>query len=377
MSIPLVIQDFRLSFVWTEMLLDVIGGSVQPTAAFAFLAQGDLYKNTFESVQLGQHPLGLEPPWPRAKSQRFWKRYLPGAVLDSVGGRQAWQYLVPFRAKPPLNVKSWRKGQLSLEGFYYPHGLAFAITARCSGPLSMDEVLKLAYAIRHSEKFAVQTNGTTRQLGLGALAQEGLDSLRQNVLGPSVMGPRRERFTVFSVVRAEGDSLATNVANNPNIHRALESITNWPPDPAAITLPPLSDVACLPLKSDSAKSSVLYVRQRGRALWFPGLFTSQNRISSLACYHRNHLLGSMQVDSLGSVVAGTAASLRNGTALSALAGWHRACAQNACDCLERIHAGDKRLTYRSQSLKKQIQENDLADLNELRRAFVPGAVVLT
>ena len=379
MSIPLIIRDFRLSFVWIESTVDVVRKKSQTTSDFAFLAQGNLYKEMFETIQARSNPLGLEPPWQRERSQRFWKRFLPGAVLESVGGNQAWDHLVPLRSRLPLAVKNWTNGQLFIEGFYYPHALALSITARCQQVLNLADAIKLAYAIRRSERFTVQTKRQTLNLKLNALAQEALNLMRSAALAPSAArGAQREPFTLFTIVQAEGDSLATEVTANGDIHNGLEAITNWPPNPAAVTLPPLPDVSCLPIRAGTAKGSVVYANQRGRAVWFPGLFTTQDTtLSSLGCYHRNHLFGSIQVDSLGSIVADTAAELRSGTPLSALAREQWTCAKNACAILEAIYVGDKRLTYRSQSLKRQIQQNDLTDLNELRRAFVPGAAALT
>lgn len=389
MSIPLMVRDFRLSFIWSELLLDLIDGKSHPTAAFAFLAQGNLYKETFEASQRRQHPLRLEPPWEEKKSQRFWKRYLPGAVLDSVGGKQAWECLVPFRSRPPFRVKESQNQELSLEGFYYPHCLAVVITARCLGKFSLDDATKLAYVTKHSQKFTVETNGQSQMLGLGALAQEMFDSLGTPALGSPARGLQREPFTVFTLVRGEGDGVSSDIEQNKEIQTALEVITRWPPNPAAINVPPLSDVViashelsqrlkCPELSGDAPTGSVIYVHRHGRALWCPGFFTSQNTsLTSLACYHRNQVFGSMQVECMGSMVAAAAAQLRNGVPLANMVGPPRACAENACKCLERIHGGDKRVTYASLSLKKQIQENDLADLNELRHVFWPASLALT
>ena len=128
------------------------------------------------------------------------------------------------------------------------------------------------------------------------------------------------------------------------------------------------------VKPATAKGSVFYASGRGRAIWFPGLFTLQKqRVSSLSCYHRNNLMGAMQVDSLGALVAGTAALLRNGTALSDLTAGHKARSRRACECLERLFTGDRRMTYRSDSLKEQVRRDYLSDLNDLRRTFSPGA----
>lgn len=389
MSIPLVIRDFRLSFIWSELLVDVINGKSHPTPEFAFLAQGDLYKETFEAAQHRDHPLRVQPPWEEKKSQRFWKRYLPGAVLDSVGGKQAWECLVPFRSKPPLRVNKSQNEELSLEGFYYPHCLAVVITARYIGRFSLDDVIKLAYTTKHSAKFTVNTNGLSQTLGLGAIAQQVFDSLRTPAFGSSTKGTQRGPFTVFTVVRGEGDEVSSDIEQNKEIQTALEVITHWPPNPAAVNVPPLSDVViashelsqrlkCPELSGDAPKGSVIYVHQHGRALWFPGLFTSQDKsLTSLACYHRNQVFGAMQIDCMGSMVAEAALQLRNGVPLAAMIGPPRTCAENACKCLERIHGGDKRVTYASLSFKKQIQETDLADLNELRHVFWPASLALT
>jgi len=68
--------------------------------------------------------------------------------------------------------------------------------------------------------------------------------------------------------------------------------------------------------------------------------------------------------------------VRNGTQLFHLRPTLHACAENACRRLAELFEGDKRTTYRSGSLKWQIRQNDLADLNFLRQRFFPGAAVL-
>jgi len=78
------------------------------------------------------------------------------------------------------------------------------------------------------------------------------------------------------------------------------------------------------------------------------------------------LFASMQVDSLGGLVKGTANLLRNQTPLAKLDMTLKACARNAIDRLRELYEGDKDKTYRSNSPKAQIEQNYLKDLNYLQ-----------
>jgi hypothetical protein len=372
MSTTPVIQDFRLSFVWNETLLGLMTGALQPQPAYTFLTQNSSYTQTFDTAQQGSNLLGLTVPW-NERRQHFWNFYLPGSAGGLVSARQAWEYSVPLRSKLPFTIDRSQKEQAILEGYYFPHALAVVCTFRCRGHFSPGEVRELAYSIRYNERFTVSILGAPQQLTLSAVANMALNLLRTMAVKPANSpGTRREPWTLLTVIKAVGSDPKQPFAEHDEVHRMLEGVTRWPPDPDTATLTPVAE-AGLETKTGTAKGSVHYAADRGRAIWFPGLFSLQKRrVCSLSCYHRNILMGAMQIDSLGTLVAGTAALLRNGTRLYELSAVHKARARKACDCLERFFTGDKRLTYRSKSFKEQVLRNELADLNDLRKAFSPG-----
>lgn len=366
------ILNFRSTFIWTETLPAIPGATLDPLPEFHFLTRSDLYQDRFQACLDRNDPLGLEPPWQTHANQLFWKYYLPGAVLASASPRQAWKCLVPLRRPMTLRIDPGNGGSASVEGYYYPHGIALAVTFRYSGARTLEEAAALAWTMRR--------RGVVREDGCGeaplqSVVDRALGWLRESLFGAGARpGAQRGPFTLSTVLKARSDSPGPEpIQSDPQLHRALETLTSWPPNPETATLPDLARVS-VPVDDWNA---VLYARPRARALWFPGLFGAAGAaVCSLACYHRNLMFGSMQVDSLGGLVAAVAAELRGGTQPFQLAPALRACAQNACERLADIFGGDKRSTYRSRSLQWQIQQNDLADLNFLRRKFLPGAADL-
>jgi hypothetical protein len=81
----------------------------------------------------------------------------------------------------------------------------------------------------------------------------------------------------------------------------------------------------------------------------------------------------MQVDSLGSLVKGTASVFRNDTPLSKLDMTLKACTRNAIDRLRELYEGDRDNTYRSNSPVAQIEQNYLKDLNYVQDIMMAGA----
>jgi hypothetical protein len=337
-----------------ETNLEIFKPTAELADSFQFLKKSERYRKGLA---------GLEVPWHKRKKQFFWKYYLAGPALEAVSGKQAWEHVVPLRAKLPVTVKDWKKGIVTLEGFYYPHGLALAVTFRVNGPFTLDDAVKLAYDIRDGgEKFITQEDKLERSLD--SLGENGLTQMRNTLFKQGgVPGKQGEAFTIFTLVK--GDPFTPFELGGP-VHRALQSVTEWMPDPETATLRPLPEVQ-VPLRGSAAAGSILFGRRRGRAIWLPGLFAKKDpKKPSLGCYHRNVLFASMQVDSLGGLVKGTANLLRNQTPLAKLDMTLKACARNAIDRLRELYEGDKDKTYRSNSPKAQIEQNYLKDLNYLQ-----------
>jgi hypothetical protein len=181
----------------------------------------------------------------------------------------------------------------------------------------------------------------------------------------------REVFTVFTVVSAE--PFTAFQAGGP-VHRALHTVTVWPPDPPTSKLLPESDIA-IPIKNATADGSILVGRQRARAIWFPGLFSIKNKLKpSLGCYHRNQCFSAMQVESLSAFVRCTMDMINAGTPFYKLKSSHKASAMDAKERLEQLYVADSQTqnTYRTSSARVQIDQNDLKRLNELRRTINPA-----
>jgi|SRR5271165_761182 len=375
MSTEPVILDFRLSFVWTETLLGLLDGTLEPKPSFEFLTLSSSYKQLFEAIQKPGATAALNVPW-RESRQHFWNFYLPGSVGKPVGGKQAWEHLVPLRAKPPLTLDKWSKGQIVAEGFYYPHGTAVVCTFRCQGRYKPEQVQELAYAIRYDERFIATADGKQQQLSLNKLAGLARNLLRAQAVKPGDTPglAKDDPFTLMTVIKGEGVAPEQPIPTdekNP-VWRMLGVLAWWPTNPVAATV---ADFVRMPLtlKKGAAKGSAAIAGPRGSTAWLPDLFTVQKpKKPSLACYHRNRLMGAMQVESLGALVAAVAADLRAGMELKDFTSSRKTRARNACECLEGLLGGDKDQTYRSDTFRRHIDDNYLKALNELRGAFSPG-----
>jgi hypothetical protein len=367
------IQDVRFSFIWVETAPDLLADPVPSDAPLAFLRRRWTYAQEFDRViQGGAGSVGLALPWPvRAGRQFFWAYYLEKPIPGDLTGDQAWNALVPFRGKVPAKAQApWPPEQLFLEAFFYPHGLAFVLTARCCDQLTLQQVVEKAFEMRRTGKFQVKwDNGGVETLSLDMFADKALAALRQVAFGPAAppgAGPLKP-FTIVTVVKGTGVDPAVPTPDGGEIHRALEAMTSWRP---TWMYDKLTEIAAASLRIRTAPPShVLYGRARGRAVWFPALFIpGAEAFHSLACYHRNLVFASLQVESLGNLASETAKQLRQGMSLSAA---HRECAQQAAGILGRLYAGAS--SYRSWSPRAQIEQNDLvADVNEVRDFFNMG-----
>lgn len=365
------INDFRLTFVWVETILDPISGAVQLDAPFNFLQKSNVYQQVFAKVLVGVSGLNLQVPWRTHKEQFFWKYYLSGADLEAVGARQAWDHLVPLLTKLPFSVKNWKQGNITIDGFYYPHGLALGVTFRVVGSFTLDQVVNLAYAIKDGdEKIPLEGPKGPVVCTLDSLAKDVFKYMRES-LGKGIKpGKRRDAFSIFTVVKAQPRT--PFVAGGP-VHQAIQAVTEWPPGWEGAGLRPVQDVQ-VPTKGSDAPGSILFARPRGRAVWLPGLFASKKlKKPSLSCYHHNLVYACMHVESLGGLVEGTLALLKN-TPLAKLDGTLKSCARNAIDRLDELYSGDRK-SYRSHSLKKQI-ENEIKDLDDLRGHMNPAQTPL-
>src|ERR1700678_214451 len=294
------VSDFRLSFVWIETIFDAVLGNTQLAEQFRFLQKKVTYAPEFEKALRGGGASNLHVPWEGRKQQFFWKHFLgSGTLLDQVSGNLAWSRFVPLRAALPITATHDKLKQVSLEGFYYPHAFALAITCRFTGRLPLDGSADLAYKIkRGAEKFSVRRGSvpSAQSLSIDSLADEAMQWMREMFLGKTATPkPSPDVFTIFTGVCGEPFAKFKQVGP---IHAALQKVTEWPADPDTSNPLPESQIR-IPVKKTTADGSIMVGSRRARAIWFPGLFSKKDRTKpSLSCYHRNQVFSALQVESL-------------------------------------------------------------------------------
>ncbi len=369
-----VVTDFRLSFVWVEPIFDVVTGAAKTNPGFDFLLSEAPYSLRFDPA-LQSPGADLDIPWHGESKQFFWKFYLGGGGLEQTSALHAWSRFVPLKQRLPFAARNGNFKAVSLEAFFYRHALAVMVTCRFCGRLSLTDAVNLAHSVKKgSEKFTFQQNGVANAapMDIESLAKTILSHMRESALGKTARpGGSRDAFTLFTVVSAEP---FTAFQPNGPIHRALHTVTEWPPDPATSHLLPATQIA-IPIKSATADGSILAGRQRARAVWFPGLFSIKDKSKpSLGCYHRNQCFSAMQVESLCAFVRGTMDLVDAGTPFYKLKPAHKASAMDAKERLEELYVADRQTqnTYRSSSARVQIEQNDLKRLNDLRRIINPA-----
>lgn len=362
------VYDMRLSFIWTETFTELLQDS--NGRPLSFLGRSFTYEPEFGRLLSNPKATagpGLKLPWLAIRHQGFWRAYFAGQAPPNA--RTCWRQIVPLRGPLPLGKRpSWLQGRVFGEGFFYPHGLALAVTAVYKGKgLSLEDSMKLARKIRKTGQFnANWPGGSAQPVGLKTLADSALDHLREIALGPGGRpGTRsREPFSILTVVQGSGVDFEEPVEGS-QVHQFLEVTSSWTNRWRNPYLPPLEEVSLdLGLW---AENDVLYARKRGRVVWFPQHFSEDiEPINSLSCYHRNLLLASMTVESLTGLASETIRLQQTGRPLSSD---FRTCARNAARILGQFYGGAES-TYGNMSLLRQIEENGYQEtINDLRRYF--------
>jgi hypothetical protein len=373
-------HDLRLSFFWTGTVLDFLKGTAPVDAPMIFLGDDGQYIDEFETSQL-DGPHGLLPPWFKPKEDFFWFYYAENTQPKDMSGIKAWKYLIPMRMRVPFKVTApWLNGRIYLEGFFYPHGIVLVFTAECIEKLSLEEARELSFKIRQNELFRVifADGSPAQDLHLNPLADRAMTFLKQGALGPDAKTnfPVSPLFSIWTVVRAEGVDPTIALTNGGDVHRVLEAVTTWNPNFATANLPDLASSSARLRKTRSA-GDVLYANDRGRAVWFPGTFTLPPEKRSMACYHRNLVYASMQVESLCRFVRETAQEVRQPGDASMLPIQQFNCAKRAAGILTRLYLALKDKTYRSGSPYLQIKQNNfLGDINKIRQETFAGGAPL-
>jgi hypothetical protein len=375
---PAEFSDVRISFIWAETILDAFKNAPRRAGVLGFMRQRFLFGPIFERARYQRvpvHPglfdassaLSLEAPWPKPTGQRFWQSYLNQMSLGQLSGVNAWRSLVPLRAKLPFPIASPAVARpFEFQVFFYPHGLALFANVVLSGKLSLDAAVDSAFNIRRNQNCAIQWRpGEEESAPLDEVADMALERVRDWGWGVGSESQRTslEPFTLVGIIQASGVHSGP-VLSGSLVHRSLEAVANWR---KTEVLPDLEKVRLSSHgPSRQGDSRLLYAGTRGRVLWFPKLFTSSSAGSTLACYHHNLSLASLQIESLYGLIRETATHLAKRDSLEPA---ENECARHAAGLLGRLYCGD-RTVYRSWSLRAQIDQNNfVTDINTVRDHF--------
>lgn len=299
----LKIKDFRLTFIWAQACPDLMTAA-KPDLPFQFLGRATSFAQSITDLQAGEAlPEGLTLPWKPGRS--FWTHYLSDNQ-SNLQGNTAWNEVIPLRRRPNVTIYGDKQVlKADVETYYYPFGIAAAVTIRCVGDFTLQNVVDLAYEIRDKRSFEVRwMDEGDKFLKLSSLATNLLDALQLEVLAqPPTLCIRHsnEPFSVLTVAHATVDEAkdlapAAPIPEGGEIHQALQALTRWD---KSVKSKKLSD-NWLPTRKHG-KGHVLYANRRGRVVWDPEHFLSRpgTTVHTLGCYHRNLWIASLHTEAFG------------------------------------------------------------------------------
>jgi hypothetical protein len=367
------ISELRASFIWAETILEPLARAAPGAAPLSFIGDRVAYESRFDALcDQGQLDLGdglvLERPWPKPYGQGFWYNYFGQRIpLKDVRGALAWKQLIPLRWQIPWPITAARwPGTLGLEAFFYPHGIALVVTAHAADQrFTPTQAAEALLAVRRAAQFTIQwPDGPAETLPLNALADRALERLRALVLdgAAAVQRVNPSPFSIVTAIRGEGTA-SQQIAVRGTLHRALHALTTWS-ESYRQDVPALLEDARAAGITGEPEGHVVYGSRRGRAVWLPALF---ERPSKVACYHRNLVYAAFTIESLGGLLAQSAAALEQRQRLPPR---QRDCAQYAGGIVGRMR-GKIKAMYHTGSVTKQIEQNELVTALELVRTRLP------
>ncbi len=356
----MIVEQLNVSFIWTRTFFHLFNEAETAHAPFGFFAGYSDYRSKFK--ELSSNPSQLSCPWEdkTAKTNWFWKYYLgtdPLRTEQSKLSNLSWKNLVPFRktlkrdvmlpwSDPSSNVKD-----ISLEGFFYRHGVALVSTLRLRHCEDLDDAVNKALKARYQSVFSMrEATGSVQSCTLTRLSEDCLNELCRDAI-QSTEGYPDQLFSIATVASGNCEANEIIVQQGNPIHKALEGLTSW--DSSCQTIPDLS-ANVIPIKKYQP-GDVLYGHENGRALWLPRLFVpvaERRKHFALRWYYRNLVMASMHSRSLS-------AFLVNTNKLTILNNRLKDHARIARDILLKLQNVRDKSTYQTNSLKVQIS-NDIA-----------------
>ncbi len=345
------VTDLRLSFVWFKSLFETAGKGTTSSSVLAAISRAAEYSKCFREMQEGKRTDGLGPPWPYPKGHYFWTHYLGNRVPGSVGTRDAWRSFVPFRRALDIGASTPKQPVWPVwEAFYYPFGTGLICTLRMKPHSSIEAAIDSVVAIRTQPSFRVPSL-STQLLRLDDVASNFMATVREQATGtrPPVGELVGTPLTTTTIVRGVGDPTMAILVDQGHLHRAVHALTTWSSSWNLDGLPPL--IQCAITRTGIPPSHVLYVRKRARVVWFPLHFLGTAKPKKLACYHRNQVMAALQTEALLSLFGEVAEMTQNGTPLLPT---QEDQIRIAAGLLARLYFGNEESTYRSATVKSQI-----------------------
>jgi hypothetical protein len=248
-------------------------------------------------------------------------------------------------------------GRLLLEAFVSPGGIAVVAGYRVREQFNLNETVALLARIRNEVRLQVDLGGRTLSGLLPDVAQRLLEHIARARIGAWPLGASvaKDPFPICTVISATNLGISPRVVAGGPLERALNGIAGWSPTWKKDPLPKLDDVTIS--RSGRPTSHVVYVRDRGRVIWFPGLFGLASRARhSLSCYHRNQTLLAMTLDSAADLLRAGAADIAEGKRWIALAPGYRQSLRHAAEVVGRAATGASD-TYKSRVSPRQLDAN--------------------
>lgn len=315
------LKRFRLSLLWNVSFPTLLNDNMPTDAPLAALGRassyGELFDDLLANPTLARRPHNnapaLELPWPAKGTHWFWCRYLEANPIRRVRGAYAFYSLIPLRRHESL-VRGLTTGnidghpqaallqqahleQISGEAWFHPHMASFAINITVKGQFTPIQMAEVCLILRRDRLF--QFPGQSKEWKLDELAAQTLDKLLQEAVGPTHAAPVPPvtPFTIVTVLEGDSDDLNNAVTDGDEVHTALEIITQW--RTGRMGKLAHGDISHDPDHGATSTISggLLFGHERSRAVWDPSRFTVYGG-TSLSCYHRNLLVGTMQTEAL-------------------------------------------------------------------------------
>ncbi len=381
------IKRFRMSLLWSAPFATLLDddNKVPADAPLAALGRNNTYATLFENLlarpaialQLGATTPALELPWPAKGTHWFWCRYLNANPIRRIKGDFAFYRLVPMRRHDSLvrglkvaNTNNHPQtalfqqavfDQISGEAWFHPHMVSFAVNLTLNGEFTPTQMAEIGLLLRKDRLYQLPTQATP--INFDELAAQTLDALLQEAIGINNAAPvpPSTPFSIVTVLEADSDD-ADAVAQNDEVHKALEILTHWRSGKVGkladgdISHNP-SHAATLPISG-----GLLFGHERTRMVWDPPRFTSNGGVS-LSCYHRNLLISTMQTDALLNFTQLDNEFIKSNRRPKAF----RDCEDAVLKRITALYQGDC-LTYRSASLRRFIDAHPLRpSVNEVAK----------